>query len=290
MWSVTTGGPGLIAVGYDGPTGDLDAAVWTSSDGINWIRVPHDEAVFGGTGFQMMLNVVVGGPGLVAVGTDTHDAAVWTSSDGIDWTRVAHDEAVFGGEREQWMWELVSGGPGLVAVGSDESGGDADAAVWTSSDGTSWTRVSHDEEIFGGENAQLMEGITVGGPGLVAVGWDESGDDIDAAVWTSSDGISWTRVPDQAALGGEGEQSMFGVIAGGPGLVAVGWDESGEGDAAVWTSTDGSSWSRVPTDGVLGGDGDQIMWTVAVGGPGLVAVGGDQSGDDRNAAVWTTGD
>ena len=87
--------------------------MWTSSDGVNWSRVPYDEAVFGGA---VMFSVTDGGTGLVAVGqTDPNDEvrwvdtdegnlapvtvrqadpnpAVWTSGDGITWSRVPHNE------------------------------------------------------------------------------------------------------------------------------------------------------------------------------------------------------
>jgi len=102
---------------------------------------------------------------------------MWTSPDGITWFRVPHDEAVFGGEGEQAMNSVTAGGPGLVAVGLDGSGGDPHVAVWTSSDGITWSRVTHDEAVFGG----VMRSVTLGGPGLVAVGFDGSGGDPDAA-------------------------------------------------------------------------------------------------------------
>ena len=80
MYSVTAGGPGLVAVGTDG----FHAAVWTSPDGITWSRVPHDEAVFGGEGVPSIESVTAGGPGLVAVGSDTSithkGAAVWVAA------------------------------------------------------------------------------------------------------------------------------------------------------------------------------------------------------------------
>ncbi len=190
MSSVTAGGPGLVAVGSDGPFDDQVAAVWTSPDGITWSQVPDDEAVLGGEGVQTMLGVTVGGPGLVAVGVDVsgndQDAAVWTSPDGITWFRVPHDEAVLGGAGEQTMRSVTAGGPGLVAVGGDESGGDADAAVWTSPDGITWFRVPHDEAVLGGAGFQGMLGVTAGGPGLVAVGVDVSGGDADTAVWVAT--------------------------------------------------------------------------------------------------------
>ena len=194
MLGVTGGGPGLVAVGVDALGGDAAAAVWTSPDGITWSRVPHDEAIFGG--LQGMFGVTGGGLGLVAVGVgDDNDAAVWTSPDGTTWSRVPHDEAIFGGDDFQVMLAVTGAGPGLVAVGQDWSGGNADAAVWTSPDGTTWSRVPHDEAIFGGAGDQEMLSVTVGGPGLVAVGNDGgqaaigddgSGGDRDAAVWVAA--------------------------------------------------------------------------------------------------------
>lgn len=168
MFGVTVGGPGLVAVGATGGWfGVGDAAVWTSVDGITWTRVTHDENVFGGANSQTMWDVTVGGPGLVAVGHDGHgilddvsdvDAAVWTSVDGVTWLRVPHDEEVFG---RAWMESVTVGGPGLVAVGgTDGYFTDGDAVVWTSTDGITWSRVPHDESIFGGNGGQPMSSPT----------------------------------------------------------------------------------------------------------------------------------
>jgi len=294
MRSVAAGGPGLIAVGTD-ESGGWSAAVWTSPDGLTWTRL-SDEAVFGGPENQGMASVVAGGPGFVAVGYDSssgdgEDAAVWTSPDGLTWTRVPHDQAVFGGADSQWMNEVAVGGPGLVAVGIASSDRDTDAAVWTSPDGLTWTRVPHDETVLGGPGTQFMASVVVGGPGLVAVGYDSSGDGQNAAVWTSPDGLTWTRVPHDEATFAYAEMSS--VAAGGPGLVAVGTDYMGGdlGGAAVWTSPDGLTWTRVPHDEtVFGGPGTQFMASVVVGGPGLVAVGFDESDGDNDAAVWTSPD
>jgi hypothetical protein len=286
MFSVTAGGPGLVAVGHD--EGREAAAVWTSADGSVWQRVAHDEQTFGGASSQEMWSVTAGGPGLVAVGADGGSAAVWTSSDGSAWQRVPHDEATLGGDDQQWMFSVTAGGPGLVAVGQDR--GREAAAVWTSTDGSAWQRVAHDEQTFGGDDQQTMYSVTVGGPGLVAVGLDMS--TLSAAVWTSTDGSVWQRVAhDEETFGADWGQWMDSVTAGGPGLVAVGPDG---GSAAVWTSTDGSVWERVAHDEqTFGGDGGQRMLSVTVGGPALVAVGLDAvSPDERRAAaaVWTSTD
>jgi hypothetical protein len=91
------------------------------------------------------------------------------------------------------MKSVAAGGPGLVAVGTDSSSDDGAAAVWTSVDGITWSRVAHDEAIFGGTGRQAMHAVVAGGPGLVAVGTDWPTDDADGMVWTSVDGITWSR-------------------------------------------------------------------------------------------------
>jgi len=190
MHAVASGASGLVAAGRAYTGADWDGAVWTSEDGLTWTRVPHDEAVFGGPGFQWMSSVAAGGPGFVIVGwdgtTDESVAAVWTSEDGLTWSRVPHDETVLGGPGRQWMTSVTAGGPGLVAVGFSDDGPDGSrtrAAVWTSPDGLAWSRLSHDEAVFGGTKGQTMNSVIVGGPGLVAVG---SADNLDrAAVWLS---------------------------------------------------------------------------------------------------------
>ena len=74
------------------------------------------------------------------------------------------------------MSSVTVGGPGLVAVGQEGVNsqgytGAGSAMVWTSVDGMSWSRVPHDEAVFGGEGAQFMHSVSAGGPGLVAVGF-----------------------------------------------------------------------------------------------------------------------
>jgi hypothetical protein len=148
------------------------------------------------------------------------------------------------------MRSITTGGPGFVAVGRDDSGGNADAAVWTSPDGRTWTRVADDAPVFGGPGAQWMLGVAAGGPGFIAVGADGAGgpsrwpelavpdldpfDPADAAVWVSPDGLDWSRVV-EGDLSGVGDQRLRGVAAGGPGIVAVGFSNVDEVmEPAAW--------------------------------------------------------
>ena len=90
---------------------------------------------------------------------------------------------------------MAAGPLGLVAVGTQYQGEDYDAVVFTSPDGLAWSRVPDPEGVFGGPGWQGMHAVTAGGPGWVAVGYDDSGEDWNAAVWTSPDGVTWTASP-----------------------------------------------------------------------------------------------
>jgi hypothetical protein len=69
-----------------------------------------------------------------------------------------------------------------------------------------------------------MESVIASDPGPVAVGYDSSLGETGAAVCTSSDGLVWSRVPDdEMALGGTGDQVTSSVVEGGPGLIAAVW-------------------------------------------------------------------
>jgi len=241
-----------------------------------------------------MRAVAAGAQGYVAVGWDgsgdDRDAAVWTSEGGWIWSRVADADDVFGGDGDQGMYAVAGGGPGYVAVGWDASGDDLDGAVWTSPNGASWTRVEQDEAALGGAGDQGMYAVAAGGPGLVAVGWEGPAGESDAAVWTSPDGLAWTRVGrEDDAFAGEGAQAMYAVAAGGPGFVAVGDSQAnGDSDAAVWVSTDGVTWARLPeSEGPFAGEGDQSMYGVTAHGSRVIAVGYD--GSDGVIWVWIPG-
>ena len=272
--------------------------------GMNWERVPADVALENG----WISAVTAGGPGLVAVGGSTArgDAQVWLSADGVSWERI--DSDVFGGQEEdglrgdgnQVMTDVVSGPFGLVAVGADENG----AAVWLSNDGRSWSRVPHDEEVFGGVGGPAMERVVVGGPGLVAIGSGPEGSagDGTGAVWVSADAITWTQVvDDDFEVAGE-NISMTDLTLWNGLLVAVGNRNSSTSSTgmdwlrpAVWLSSDGLSWERLPEGAVPMDPGDigdvapgpgMVIKAVATSEGGLVAVGTGLH--EYQTAVWTS--
>ena len=265
MIDVGAGSEGLIAVGADGQPGDYDAAVWRSVDGLTWDRLPHDDAVLGGTGAQVMHTVLQTAAGVIAAGQSSGNAGVWLSSDGTAWTRAEITEAsgtptpgisvIFG---------LHEGVSGLVAVGGtglEWDGWSLSAvsttrpAVWLSADGQSWSRIP---EYVGGSGAGVEGAESVGGAlthvvavgsGLVALADTAHG----PVVWTSDDGFEWRRL--DSTFGEEPPAthiSIGDVISSDGRLIAVGGyagdapGYSGPDVTVTWLSLDrGLTWHVV---------------------------------------------
>jgi hypothetical protein len=261
-----------------------------------------------------LFSITSAGERLVAVGDDAGedgrpDGVILVSDDGFTWTRIAeNDPALTLGA--VLMYAVTEGGPGLVAVGGGCDDPDEScpirSTVWTSVDGTTWTRAPYDIDVFG---TGVMEDIVVTNHGIVAVGSHNGVNEVDVtqrpAVWTSPDGIEWARTWEGAVMTrgqpdvdppetGAFLLSPIQAITVGPDgtLVAVGTvvDDLGVGVAAVWTSGDGQTWERVPHDpeALASSTGmDMVMLDVAAGESGLVAVGSER--DHHGAGLWWMG-
>lgn len=272
--------------------GEAAAGASTTPFG-DWIRADRKQEGLRVDGTGEMNGVVAAGTGFVAVGEGDSRAAVWTSTDGMLWRAVQVDEHDPDPAEREVMMDVTVGAAGLVAVGFEQDSSGSRAAVWTSVDGLRWTRAPH-QPAFEAARYQVMNGIASGGPGFVAVGWaeyDHATDRANAAVWISEDGRRWQRIPnDDDVFGVAGAEGMLDVTSVPTGVVAVGRDGP---NATVWTSPDAVTWSRIAHDESLFGGG-QTIWSVAVGGPGLIGVGYGNSisgGDEQEGAiVWTSVD
>lgn len=200
---------------------------------------------------------------------------LWFSSDGSHWEEVATGE-VFA---RATVTDVTEGGPGLVAVGHRASGRSdiedlGPVAVWTSRDGRRWQAVVLPTGTFGMSEGSI-NGVTRGGPGLVAVAVDVNG----GHVFTSRDGLTWMRVKtDRATFAGA---SPTAVTAHDAGLIAVG--ATLDLKPLVWRSTDGTTWERSSAES------DEAGFTaldLAHNGSRLIAVGFDAQGGQ----IWTSSD
>jgi hypothetical protein len=150
--------------------------------------------------------------GFVAVGQQSRDATAWTSSDGSQWSQVSVSDDPEGFESIQGV---VAAGPGLVAVGvANGPTGSEIAYAWTSTDGAQWQPASGGLPEFVGESgAGLgMDTATLNGEAVLAAGHEGGA----LAFWTSPNGTSWKRVPDDPQF-----QVRSGTAADATGVVAA---------------------------------------------------------------------
>jgi len=276
MTGVADGPAGLVTVGWI--LQDFSAAFWHSSDASTW-------TFSGGFPTETLLAAVAADDQrYVAVGRSGDAIMAWTSTDAATWTQV-HSPAFAGPPLRftsvaAWKGGFVAGGYAGTEFFS------ANAALWTSPDGLSWTRAAdtpsfHDARVWG---------VAPGGPGLVAVGQTGPADAPGPViVWTSPDGRSWTPVADSPIFQGGRIRAIASVPS--IGLVAVGEDLAGD-TGIVWVSPDGRTWKRAPADPTFGRPGIQVrIYTVTAGPNGVVAAGtldaGVQYGE---AVVWTSPD
>jgi len=234
---------GLIAVGVDNQGNDQDAAVWVSTDaGASWARAPDPTGALGGRGNQQASRLAKLGDRVLVVGSDSAagdlDAAVWSTNDATTWRRV--ESPALSGSGDQLIADVAQFGDGLAAAGSDTSGGDADAAVWLTSDGDTWERMADPTAALGGPGDQLVNRVVApgspkkGAPVLFLGGVDEDADGQDAAVWTSVDGTTLVRER-STSFGGSGDQLVTSISTTSDLAMVVGVDSrSGTRDAAVW--------------------------------------------------------
>jgi hypothetical protein len=176
------------------------------------------------------------------------------------------------------MTGIAAGPNGLVAVGWIFE--DFRGVAWRSADGSHW---SIDSPLPANT---VLQAVAADASRYVAVGLNGKS----ATAWSSIDGITWQQTTSSDAFAA-GPLRMTSVIHWSGGFVAGGFagDEFGSASAAAfWISADGLSWQRAPDSPDLH---DARAWSIAAGGPGLVAVGTPGSTSDPGpAVVWTSPD
>lgn len=289
--AVTAGGPGYVAVGRgcfgQDETGRCEAVVLTSADGQSWTRTAASDAT--DTGFYLgtsgpeigMFDVAAGDPGIVAIGYAARpnlQSTIWFSVDGSAWERIplgldgSGSTAASADRFAVRVHAVTWDGRSFVAVGEDrtEAGGSVEqmlagtarAAVWTSLDGRTWTRVPHAPVFDVGRFIDTMEDPASGGmrdvmagpAGLVAIGSVCTSAPVgcEPAAWISPDGTAWERVDGMPAISG----ILKAIARSDAGYVAVGarlCDSSPVAipygcPALVLTSSDGRAWVQQPFD------------------------------------------
>ena len=189
------------------PTTSTTAALTTSTTAApaaaeTWRRVGADtmESTVG------LFDITQLGSRLIALGFDPgtdrrQDGVIFASDDRITWAHLAEgDPALTSGTA--LMYGITAGGPGLVSVGMSCEDDELPCiagpypTVWTSADGTAWTRTQLEQSAA---SSGVMLDVEVTEHGIVATGSiDEpapGGSTASSPVaWLSPDGITWSRV------------------------------------------------------------------------------------------------
>jgi hypothetical protein len=214
-----------------------------------------------------------------------HSPAAWTTTDARRWNRVVlRVSTYYGAQAELTLVGLAGGHISVYGLAYGGAHGLPRPTNWTGTASGAQTRlVDHEPavEVFGGPRAIGVYGETARpGTDLIVGQWDGPSGRYGAAVWTSPDGVNWTRNDaDPALVSAAGEQtSARGAAADGHGFVVVGDTlRSGGTTALSWTSPDGRVWRRIP----LPYQGSASAARVGCDAAGCVALGATISAQPR---------
>ncbi len=290
-----------------------DGLVWVSENGTDWARLgvenariddanlnyldnptpeaaaiiaqlelespPQSAAPAGGAGTRSLGAVAPFGEGFIAVGSvyDAGDAdpVIVLSSDGLGY--VGETPAHSGRGIQRYNDVCVSPDRTAVAVGVGGSTGAFDVIVGARTEGSGW---AEGEGTFTGDGDQQGYACAASDDGFVLVGSDDRSGNVDARVWTSDDGLTWTEL-ESGLLGGSGDQWASAVAPAPDGgwLVAGTDTASGDGDIALWRVTSSGDISRRDRgEHALAGPGEQSVSNISIDGDGHVTLVGDDYG------------
>lgn len=222
--------------------------VWSSGDGKAWTR---DVSQAPWRHSDLAMSLVFNGKAWVMGGwfngrLPGHSASneVWSSPDGIEWTRAAAaagwSPRLAGGlvEHRGRLWML--GGTENYYFGDDSS---LKNDVWSSADGKDWIqevaqapwspRAYHQAVVF-------HDRIYVFGGGNYVPSYKALND-----VWSSADGVEWTRETESAPW--EPRLWFSAVVYRDRIWVLGGWSKEKDNLGDVWHSVDGKTWQRLKT-------------------------------------------
>jgi hypothetical protein len=287
-----------------------DGLIWTSEDATAWTRqatepaqVSEEElALLAGTFDDLgaaagaaaeVENVAPLGNGYIAVGSAYRevegggydvDPVVVVSPDGAGLN--GEDAGLYGGGTQRFRDVCVAEDGTAIAVGISGGDGSYDVKVQRRSADGAWEAGSAEDGSFEGAGSQEAFACATGPDGYLVVGSDDSRGNVDARVWTSTDGLAWKQLP-SGLLGGTGDQVTRAAAAAPRGgwLVGGADNASGDNDAALWrVLPSGQILRRDYGEPSLGGSGDQSVSALAVTEDRTVIVGEDRSG----VGVWET--
>lgn len=221
---------------------------------------------------------------------------IWHSPDGTTWTQVSLDPTMFDNANLAGLvktdtlgliaWGTM-GDPVCNGQGAGMTCGPVPVRIWTSPNGTDWSRVA-DMTMFKGATIQ---GVAYGLLGLVAVG--DTGFN-EPAIWVGDPGTVWQRQTLDptvfkdahfASISYTVDGYVIGGSTGGTAPLPGGAQPLDTGSAAAWRFY-GQTWTKatVYRNGQVG----TSLGGIAVGASGMVAVGPANGG--KVVTGWVSSD
>lgn len=255
------GGKFWVLGAASGGFGSFSYGAFSSADAVNWTKettsvdtLPYAErsaAVFGFQNKVWLLGGLVPAKGLFFSHITN---ATWSATDGLNWAgtpRVVtpEDGQIWTGRErlgavvfQDKLW--VIGGNNYPAFGNANSPGVPLNDVWSTDNGTDWTRVTASAPFI----ARTNPAVFVHDAKLYVVGGRNASGTLLSDVWTSTDGANWTEVTTTGTF-----KPVWGhqVVSYGGELFLIGGYVKNDADAdviqqALWVSEDnGVSWTEV---------------------------------------------
>jgi hypothetical protein len=259
LTSVTHGPAGWLAVGEPGPV------VLTSADGTTWQRaggpIVRDLAA------ASALAAAANPAGYVIAANPSPPGSppgpdLWWSRNLTSWTRATEMGITSGSDQVR---AVAADAHELMAVGS--AGGRP--AVWTTSDGQTWTTIVLD--LPPGASAAVLQQVAIDGDHVVALGQEtKAGESVPFAEFSPDGGASWQNAPFGSARPG----TAVTALAAGSGGFTAATQSGGPGQQAaqIWTSATGSSWAATQVSGLSGGGAHEVAALVS-SGSGVSGIG-----------------
>jgi hypothetical protein len=264
LTGVTDGSAGWLAVGAPGPY------VATSANGTTWQFATGSGSITDDLAGVAAVATAAGPAGYIIVGKLVAPggncvADVWWSPNLTSWVR-AHDVNDATGSSQ--VLAVAASAHGFVSAGSH----DGRPAVWTTTDGRSWTTIVL--PMPAGAKGAVLQQIAISGDRVVALGQETTAaGTLPIAELSVDGGTTWEQVP----FGSPGTDTAFTAIAAGPGgFAATGqFGEPGQREVAVWTSGAGTVWSPSQISGLTGAQagGSYLLTALAPAGSGVTGIG-----------------
>jgi hypothetical protein len=252
----------IVAVGSTSASQVSQQPVFLEADPAGSVRPVPLADIPGATVPELAVNgLAEAGGQQIAVGSADGYPAVWRKASGGSWALVSSLSQVWVGSGLTALTGVTHGSAGWLAVGVPGP------VVLTSTDGTTWKSAAGSGSIAADLGDVSVVAATAGPAGYVIVGKLKVNGVCVADVWWSKDLTAWTRAHDVNDVSGSSQ--VLAVAAGSHGFVSVG---SHNGKPAVWTTTNGRSWTTIVLPLPAGVPSAQLQ-QVTISGNRVVALG-----------------